>query len=188
MNLPSRKTTAVLVCGIVAGLAFALAGFEAVHYSSTPEFCMSCHEMRIVGEQGWMKSAHFRNGRGIVAECRHCHVPPEDELFHMLWVKARDGSKDVFVHVMGESDPQKMDWDELAKSAREKVSQSSCVQCHANIGDRGMSIKAIQAHRKNGRLAAQGKGRLCLDCHQEEFHGGFRQGLENGAPAVARGD
>lgn len=131
---------------------------------------MLCHEMQVVGEQGWMHSVHYTNPQGIIAECHDCHIPPE--LPHMMWVKARDGTKDIAVHLFGESDPHEMDWTALGQSARKKISDSSCMKCHGNMTPQGASIKQIVAHRAYLRLDGLKK---CLDCHREEFHGRFRE-------------
>ena len=140
----------------------------SVEYSSRDTFCMSCHEMRIVGEQGWMKSIHYNNEAGVVATCSDCHIP--HSLFPKLYVKARDGSKDVFVHFFGESDPYTMDWNHLSGNARSKIYDGSCRHCHKNLTPIGASIKAIEAHREYLRnQEAAG----CMDCHEEAFHDEF---------------
>ncbi|MCU0611772.1 MAG: NapC/NirT family cytochrome c [Candidatus Eisenbacteria bacterium] len=180
-SLPVRFLPAAAIGGVLA-LALVGAASLGVSWSSSSSFCMSCHEMRVVGEQGWMQSRHYQNDAGVVASCSDCHVP--HRLFPKLYVKARDGSKDVFVHFFGESDPSRMNWDELAASARRKVYDESCRSCHQNLTPEGLSIKGIVAHREYLRM----KGRQrCLDCHLELFHGGFREYLfgqnhEGGTP------
>ncbi|MFO8056525.1 MAG: NapC/NirT family cytochrome c [bacterium] len=164
-----------LVAGAVLAGAGGIVALESLHYTSSPEFCMSCHEMRVVGEQGWMRSPHYRNDAGVAAECTDCHVPPETELYSMVWVKSRDGLKDVFLHFFGESDPHRMEWDELQESARHKVRDSSCLSCHKNLTARGLSLKVIMAHREYQRM----DDLKCVHCHTEEFHGRFRQYLNN---------
>jgi nitrate/TMAO reductase-like tetraheme cytochrome c subunit len=128
--------------------------------------------MRIVGEQGWMRSSHYNNDAGVVASCSDCHVP--HRLIPKLYVKARDGGKDVFVHFFGEADPARMNWDELAESARRKVWDESCRSCHENLTPEGLSIKGIIAHREYLRMAGRQR---CLECHPEPFHDGFREHL-----------
>lgn len=180
--LMRRKWQFVALAGAVGFGAFlVLFSSFAIHASGTPGFCMSCHEMRIVGEQGWMQSPHYRNDRGVVAQCSDCHVPPE--LAHMLWVKTRDGVKDVVVHTFGESDPHRMDWDELRETARGKIHDSSCRRCHQNLEARGLPLTAIMAHRENAGLDAP---RKCVVCHRTEFHGGFRAYLHN--ETISRGE
>mgnify|MGYP005834917219 CR=1 FL=1 len=124
--------------------------------------------MRIVGEQGWMHSTHYDNPSGVVAECSGCHIPPG--LWASMWVRARDGAKDVFVHFFGESDPMKMDWARLRQHAREKISDSSCLRCHANLEPTGMDLNGKVAHREYIRMRGESR---CLDCHTDEVHGRF---------------
>lgn len=164
-----RKSVGLLALGGV--LALAGVGFTAVslEHSSSTAFCMSCHEMRFVAEQGWMHSAHYQNRGGVVAGCSDCHVPPE--LLPKLWVKTRDGTKDVWVHFFGNANPSTMDWDHLRASARSKIHESSCRKCHANLTPDGASIKTLIAHRENARLD---EPKHCLECHEQEFHGRFR--------------
>lgn len=160
------------LCG-AAGFFVITAG---LHYSSSPGFCMSCHEMRVVGEQGWMKSVHYQNPSGVVAGCSDCHVPPE--LGRMIFVKTRDGLWDLAVHWFGESDPDRMDWDKLSQRARSKVADSSCRRCHQNLEYSGLDLKALMAHRENMRLETP---RRCVECHLDEFHGNFKKNLAAGA-------
>jgi nitrate/TMAO reductase-like tetraheme cytochrome c subunit len=155
--------------GALAGIVLLVGGYEAVHLTGTPEFCMICHEMRVVGEQGWMRSAHYRNDAGVVAKCADCHIPPEPVA--MLWVKMRDGTKDIAAHLFGESDPMKMDWEHLRKVAREKISDSSCMRCHENLTPYGAPLTMQLAHRRYQRMDEHIG---CLDCHRRELHGEFR--------------
>ena len=163
-----KKTVLPFVAGVL--IVMLIIGFSswAVEFSSHESFCMSCHEMRIVAEQGWMKSVHYDNESGVVATCSDCHIP--HALIPKLYVKTRDGSKDIYVHLFGESNPESMDWDHLSRSARIKIYDESCRQCHKNLTPTGASIKAIEAHREYLRNPeAEG----CMDCHTEAFHDEF---------------
>ena len=170
---PHLRPIATLLAGLVIGGAATVAASYSIHFSGTPEFCMRCHEMRVVGEQGWMQSPHYRNDRGVVAGCSDCHVPPD--LPRMLYVKTRDGVTDIIVHAFGEADPRRMDWDRLAAIAREKATDSACRACHQNLDARGLPIAAIVAHRENALI---GRPKKCVACHRAEFHGRFRPYLE----------
>jgi len=162
-----------MASAVIAGAAVTavggLAAFAGLEYSSTTPFCMSCHEMRVVGEQGWMHSTHYHNPKGVVAGCHDCHIPPEP--IPLLWTKTRDGIKDVAVHIFGEPDPERMHWDKLGKSARRKIYDSACMTCHSNLTPQGATIKMILAHREYERMNGR---KRCLDCHTREFHGRFK--------------
>lgn len=67
-----------LWCAFAGAVAMALAiwgTWQGVHYTSSTEFCLSCHSMRISGEE-YKTSMHFRNASGVRAECKDCHIPP----------------------------------------------------------------------------------------------------------------
>jgi cytochrome c nitrite reductase small subunit len=160
-----RRYGAVFVAGAVFASVSLIGTEMLLSFSSETSFCMSCHEMRVVGEQGWMHSSHYRDHGGVVTQCRDCHIPPEP--LPRLWVKSRDGLKDVYTHFLGESDPQKMDWVELGESARRKIWDSSCLRCHEDLTPRGATIKALVAHREYIRTDGAKK---CLECHTEPFH------------------
>ncbi len=171
MTSHRRRSALLLGLGALAGVVgFALTAAVFVKTSETP-FCMSCHEMQFLAEQGWMRSVHYQNPHGVVAECADCHIPPD--LVGMVWAKTRDGINDVVVHTFGESDPQRMDWDALGASARSHIHDASCRRCHDNLAPRGAPIAQIVAH-----TAAQREGgKRCVDCHLQRFHDGFREAL-----------
>ena len=167
-----RRGLALLVTGFLGGAAFMGLSVYAVHATSEDEFCLSCHEMRYVAEQGWMHSAHYVGEAGVVAHCADCHVPPG--IWPTLWTKLRDGSKDVYAHLFGESDPAKMDWPRLRRLARSKVRDSACRRCHGNLTSSRMGLKAIMAHRQYLRGLGH---RRCLDCHAQGLHGRYLETL-----------
>ena len=150
--------------GIAGGILFVGLFFIMIGETSTSGFCMVCHEMRWVGEQGWMKSVHYQNDSGVTAGCGDCHIPPS--LVPKLWVKARDGAKDVYTHFLGEADIDEMDWGHMSKLARRKIHDASCAKCHHNLTAKGLPLKAIMAHRQYLRY----RNKRCLDCHVGQFH------------------
>ncbi len=167
-----RVVVAALVLGGIAGASAMGLSVYAVHATSTTQFCLSCHEMRYVAQQGWMHSTHYSGRSGVVATCSDCHIPPG--LWPMLWTKMRDGTHDIYVHLFGEHDPKKMDWERLRRSARAKIHDSACRRCHANMTSPGMGLKAIMAHRQYLRGLGHNK---CIDCHDRPIHGRYRTQL-----------
>jgi len=166
---PSRRVfIALIVLGIV-GLAGSVAGMQ---YTSRTEYCMSCHEVQIVAEQGWMKSSHYQNKAGVVAQCADCHLPPG--AFAFAYAKIRYGLKDFIVHHLYNPDPYKIDWDKMRDETRLMIKDASCMRCHSNLTPDGGSIKMLQAHRKYQRLKGE---KRCLDCHTKEFHPKFKDYL-----------
>jgi nitrate/TMAO reductase-like tetraheme cytochrome c subunit len=179
----TKRSAKLLAVGALLGAGALAASAEMVVLTSSTAFCITCHEMRIVAEQGWMRSKHYDNPRGVVAECHSCHIEPD--LAPMMRTKTRDGLNDVYVHLFGRSKPREMDWAMLALRARGKVADSSCRRCHQNLTPTGATIKGIVAHREYGRMGGR---KRCVDCHRDEFHGGFRAYLFARAQAGPEGD
>lgn len=76
MDKKERAMVGIWRRGGAAAMACVVAGtWQGVHYTSTTEFCLSCHAMRAVGEE-YRSSTHFRNASGVRAECEDCHIPP----------------------------------------------------------------------------------------------------------------
>ena len=170
-----RTITFLLLIGAMTAAVMISVSVYAVHETSTSEFCMVCHEMRIVGEQGWMKSVHYENPQGIVAQCRDCHIPVN--IINMLWTKTRDGLKDIYVHWFGNAVPHQMDWNELRVNARKKIVDESCRKCHSILTPQGAPIKTIFAHREYMRMKRNAFHIRCIECHTEDFHGNFKRYL-----------
>lgn len=62
-----RKNVLWWAFGGAVAMAFAIWGtWQGVHYTSSTEFCLSCHSMRTVGEE-YQTSIHFRNASGVRA-------------------------------------------------------------------------------------------------------------------------
>ena len=160
-----------LIVGFIAATLFLLLSSYSLVVTSRTNFCISCHEMRFVAEQGWMYSTHYNNKSGVVAGCSDCHIPPGP--FEYIWTKTRDGITDIVVHTFGENNPEKMDWERLKGVARHHMSDSSCLRCHKNLTPVGASIKTLEAHREYIRF----KNKKCIECHNKEFHGRFKEML-----------
>ncbi|MBN1293367.1 MAG: NapC/NirT family cytochrome c [Candidatus Latescibacteria bacterium] len=180
MRFPNNKISVKTIIFTIGFTVMVLSvSSHFYHYSSTTPFCVLCHEMKFVAEQGWKKSSHFENEDGVVAQCKDCHIPPG--MVMKFWTKTRDGVKDVTMHLFGESDPENMNWEDLSQSARKKIANTSCLTCHENLTPKGSSIKTIIAHRAYIRMKDEKK---CLDCHRREFHGKFKEQLSSGKTSL----
>jgi nitrate/TMAO reductase-like tetraheme cytochrome c subunit len=69
----SRPIFIALILGGLAGMLFMVFLLEFDHYSSTNEFCTSCHSMTYVEEE-YQKSVHYNPVSGVRAGCGDCHV------------------------------------------------------------------------------------------------------------------
>ena len=81
-----RAFIGVISIGLIIGVAFLFVGGKAVHYTSTDEYCASCH-VHPHAEQSWKLSKHYDNKAGIIVHCAECHLPPEGH--GMLFAKAK---------------------------------------------------------------------------------------------------
>ncbi|MGL5282989.1 MAG: NapC/NirT family cytochrome c, partial [Plesiomonas shigelloides] len=76
LTSPSARWSvlALLIVGIVIGLALIIVPHVGIKMTSTTEFCVSCHSMTPVYEE-YKQSVHFKNAAGVRAECHDCHIP-----------------------------------------------------------------------------------------------------------------
>ena len=151
-------TSMVVVFVIVVLFSFTI---WSVEYTSSEEFCISCHEM-VEPYQQWKESAHYNNESGVVATCADCHLPTD--MISKIKVKIITGTRDMYVHYLG--DPEGLDFKELARKARENISDDSCVQCHKNLFPAYLSKGGFIAHRSLER----GVEKKCVECHKHIAH------------------
>jgi cytochrome c-type protein NapC len=171
-----RPSTAVplaglLIVGFVGGIVFWGAFHWFLEYTSTEEFCISCHEMRDHSYTDLKETIHFVNRTGTRAICTDCHVPKE--FIRKIGAKIV-ATKDLFFHLTGKIDtPEKYEahrlgmalwvWDEMkANNSRE------CRNCHQNVWtDTSAEFGGAARHHK---LALQAGNMTCIDCHQGIAH------------------
>jgi cytochrome c nitrite reductase small subunit len=127
---------------IVAVLGFFVAFGPPGLYakSESPEFCGSCHVLKMEYET-W-----FHSGAHASIKCVDCHLPNDNFPNHLLW-KTLDGVKDaVKFHTGLVSEPIRIS----AHGAH--VVQENCQRCHAEI---------------IARVAIE---RNCWECHRRKTH------------------
>jgi nitrate/TMAO reductase-like tetraheme cytochrome c subunit len=116
----------VLAHGLAWALAGAagLAGFNVtVEGTSTSEFCLSCHEMKVMQEE-LARTVHFRNRTGVRVACGDCHVPRSHPDKFIAKVQTLD---DVYWHLRG-----RIDTPEKFEARREEMAQAVWAQMKAN--------------------------------------------------------
>lgn len=153
-----------LIIGFLAGIIILFTGQKAVVYTSTDDFCNSCH-VHPHSTQTWKLSTHYDNQRGIVVHCVECHLPPHGEGY--LSEKVKTGLRDVYGAIF--KDVSKINWE--AKSRPEYAARhsylSSCNDCHKNLFTRGLSIEGEEAHL----YYTNHKEELhCINCHLQVGH------------------
>ncbi len=160
-----KKAFVWIIClGIAGGFLFMLAANKAINYTSTDEYCASCH-VHPHAEQSWKLSKHYDNNAGVVVHCTECHLPPKGH--GMLFAKAKHGAKDLYGYLFKDS----ADFNWAAKKklevAKKFVYTESCVKCHANLFPKTLTVEGENAHLSF--LTSKGDV-SCLNCHLNAGH------------------
>jgi cytochrome c-type protein NapC len=141
----------------------------AMDRTSTTEFCLSCHEMKIMQEE-FAKSIHFNNRSGVRLDCGDGHIQKGGLAKLISKVQALD---DVYAHFIGTVDtPEKFearreDMAHTVRTAMKEDNSQACRNCHAfNAMD--FSKQADRPRRKHNE--ALETGQTCIDCHKGIAH------------------
>ncbi len=170
MAVKKRYLALLVVIGIGIGW-LTLGGSAAImHYTSSTEFCLSCHSMEIPLKE-YQGSVHFSNAKGIRAECSDCHIPHDTVGY--LYTKIR-ATKDIYHEfITGKIDtPEKyeMHRQELAEMVWEQFranDSATCRTCH-NFD----AMEPFAQSRDAAKMHAYGieNNQTCIDCHKGVAH------------------
>lgn len=163
----TRHVLIALVIGGVAGIGFMVFLMEFDHYTSTEEFCTTCHSMTLAAEP-YRQSAHYLPTSGVRAGCGDCHVSPG--VFAATWDHFV-GGKDLFRQLFGADydDPvvNALHLPEAAFAAREwfrKNDSHTCRRCHVQDAIIGKRADTRAIHEEDAA------GKTCVDCHINLVH------------------
>jgi nitrate/TMAO reductase-like tetraheme cytochrome c subunit len=163
----TRHVLFALLLGGLAGIGFVLFLIEFDHYTSTEEFCTTCHSMEIVA-QPYRESAHYRPDSGVRASCGDCHV--SEGVFAATWDHFV-GGKDVINQIFGPDydDPviNALHTPEAAFAAREwfkKRDSATCKRCHVKEAIYGERPDTLLIHQEDA------KDMTCIECHYNLVH------------------
>jgi formylglycine-generating enzyme required for sulfatase activity len=159
------KKVWLVIAGFVAAIIFLKAGKAVMVYTSTDEYCMSCH-IHPHADQSWKFSSHFKNSSGVVAHCTQCHLPPEGHGY--FFAKAYHGANDVYGFLFKDSASINWESKRQLEKAKHFVYESSCKECHQNLFPVTLSVNGSNAHlmytmNTDGSLS-------CLNCHLNVGH------------------
>ncbi|MCW0483841.1 SUMF1/EgtB/PvdO family nonheme iron enzyme [Gaoshiqia sediminis] len=163
-NYFQKRIWLLLIIGFSFGI-IALIGFNrSVEYTSTNDFCASCHVHPHVFDS-WQLSTHYDNASGMQVKCVDCHLPPKGEGY--LKEKVRLGAKDIYGFWF--KDHESFNWE--AKSTVEQAQhftyKASCTHCHANIFPLQLTKEGQDAHL----YYTQHEHELhCINCHLDAGH------------------
>jgi formylglycine-generating enzyme len=160
---------------------FLYAGDRIVRYTSTNEFCYSCHA-HPHAEASWKRSVHYDNRSGIFVQCAQCHLPPPGNLRYLL-AKAKHGANDVYHQIF--TGPENINWEakKTVEAAVRFTYDESCIKCHQNLFPMQLSRDGQQAHLYYN----QNQDDLsCLNCHLYTGHYSdiVQKGVEFGVEAA----
>jgi nitrate/TMAO reductase-like tetraheme cytochrome c subunit len=163
----TRHLLFALVAGGIGGIVFMVFLLEFDHFTSSNEFCTTCHSMTYA-QDVYQASAHYNSPSGVRASCGDCHV---SEGVFMATYDHAVGTKDLIKQMFGPKydDPviNALHLPEAAFAAREwfrKRDSATCKRCH--------TLDAIQGTRANTAAIHQEEteGKTCIDCHYNLVH------------------
>ncbi|MEZ9711012.1 NapC/NirT family cytochrome c [Vibrio breoganii] len=167
-----KKRYIALIALIGVGIGWlSLGGTAAIlHYTSSTEFCVSCHTMEkpLLEYQG---SVHFSNQKGIRAECADCHIPEEPLDYLITKIRA---SKDIYHEFV----TGKIDTDEkyeqhrlgMAEMVWEQMRENDSATCRSCHSWEAMETYDQSASAQDMHAYAQTSGETCIDCHKGVAH------------------
>lgn len=163
----TRHVLFALVAGSVGGMVFILFLIRFDHFTSTREFCTTCHSMTFAAEF-YEQSVHFDSPSGVRASCGDCHV--SEGVFAATWdhfMGAGDLMKQIFGPDYDDPVVNMVLMPESAFTAREwfrKTGSATCMRCH--------ELAAIQGTRPdtNAIHLEETRGQHCVACHINLVH------------------
>ncbi|MDD2924736.1 NapC/NirT family cytochrome c [Rhodoferax sp.] len=159
---------------LVIGLAIALfifsvsvgiSGAYVLAYTSTEEFCVSCHEMSYNYAE-YKGTIHDTNRTGVRAICTNCHVPHEPGPLVLAKIKA---TKDVFYTYISPSIDTKEKFEAkravMAQRVWKEMKESDSHQCRSCHRADKMSVELQTAKAQTRHAKAKAEGMTCIECH-----------------------
>ncbi len=149
MDPRSRTFKIALIVTLVA--AFAIFTYSAMHYTSRPSFCASCHEIAPAVES-WEASAH---GEADV-DCLACHAKKGT----LGYIETKIGGlREVYIHLT-------TDVDTIRMNLKSSVPNEVCMNCHEDVPQETETSGMNFSHEKHVTLLQN-----CTDCHDRVVHG-----------------
>jgi formylglycine-generating enzyme len=160
-----RRYSVLLLYGFILGAVFIMLSARMISYTSTDEFCMSCH-VHPHAEDAWRLSTHYDNQSGIIVHCVQCHLPPPGTVKY-LTAKAVTGARDVYGTIF--KDPENINWEAKRQldQAVKHTYEESCKKCHQNLFPMQLSEEGLLAHLY---YADNEEDLNCLNCHLHVGH------------------
>src|SRR5659263_706131 len=173
----------VFFTGLFACAILLFASNNALHVTSTDEYCQSCH-IHPDADASWKKSTHYYNPSGVRVHCVECHLPPKEDNRYLL-IKAKTGLKDIYGFYF--KDSTSFDWENkrLLEHAVKIVYNESCIRCHQNLFSKGLSAEGGTAHLYYENNAEK-LNLQCINCHLDvgHYNANYKHGKMTGVPVT----
>jgi len=163
MKRPKKLIGLIFFVGLLIGIFLLYGGEKVISYTSTDEYCVSCH-IHPQADDSWKKSSHFYNKSGIKVHCVECHLPPKGS-FKYLAVKTKTGLNDLYGFYFKDSASFNWQAKRELEHAVKIVYNESCVKCHQTLFSKGLSAEGGTAHLYYEKNAEKLKLQ-CINCHQ----------------------
>jgi cytochrome c-type protein NapC len=154
--------------------AAALGALNAtMDYSSTLEFCTSCHEMSDYVFEEYKETVHYQNAAGVRATCGNCHVPKP--YFAKVQRKIGATLKEVPAHFLGtintreKFEAKRLELAERVWAVMQANDSRECRSCHA-LESMELDSQDRSARKKHTLERKIEKGETCIDCHKGVAH------------------
>lgn len=178
-----KKPWPVFIAGILFCAVLFLAGNKVINYTSTDEYCVSCH-VHTYADNSWKQSIHYYNASGVRTHCVECHLPPKESI-NYLYEKGRTGLKDLYSFYF--KDRASFDWESrrTLEYAVKITYNESCLKCHQTIFTKGLSEEAGTAHLYY-EANAEKLNLQCINCHQfiGHYNPNYVHGQMTGMPVI----
>jgi len=167
----TRHVLFALIIGGFSGVFFIIFLIEFDHYSSSEEFCTSCHSMNLAGTP-YRESVHYKSASGVRASCGDCHV--SEGVFTATWdhfIGGKDLVKQIKGAIIGPDydNPviNALHLPDAAFAAREwfiKRGSATCQRCHVKEAILGTRVGTEAVHKEDA------KDKNCVECHINLVH------------------
>jgi cytochrome c nitrite reductase small subunit len=165
-----NKKQSLRICfliGTIIGILLMFGGNKFMDYTSTDEYCISCH-IHPHADESWEQSSHHNTKSGVIIHCVDCHLPPKGTFSHLM-AKGKMGLKDIWSY--NTKDSADFNWQQRSRIeyAVKIVPNESCEKCHENIFTTGLSSEGAIAHL----YYVENKKKLdlqCISCHLDVGH------------------
>lgn len=159
-----------LALGLLVGLfvfsvSIGISGAYVLAFTSTEEFCVSCHEMSYNFAE-YKGTIHDTNRTGVRAICTNCHVPHEPG--PLVWAKIK-ATKDLYYTYVSPSIDTKEKFEAkravMAQRVWREMKESDSHQCRSCHRADKMSVDLQSEKAKARHAKGKAEGLTCIECH-----------------------